>query len=95
MDGDKNLGTLFQSWTVWTGWGISVLILGAGVLGLVLSLASFVNMFRHVQEQDGSPKGMAIPVGHILAVIIAGMISVSGVWYGVMSLLWSPAGTAP
>ena len=92
MEDDKNLGTLFQSWTSWAGLGFSVLVLAASVLGLVLSLVSFINMFRHVRERGGDPTGAGFPVGHILAVMIAGLISVSGVVCGLASLLWSPMG---
>lgn len=84
---DKDLGDLFQAWTAWAGWAFSITILGLSVLGLVLSLTSFIRMAGHVRENGGSE----VPWGHIMAVMIAGLISVSGLVYGFASLLWNPA----
>lgn len=92
MESDKNLGDVFQAWTGWLGTAFSIVILGSAVLGLVLSLTSFVNMFKHVREHGGDPSGGGFPVGHMFAVAVAGMISVIGVIYGISSLAWSGAG---
>lgn len=92
MDQQQNdLGTMFQAWTQWAGLAFSVTVFFAATLGLILSLISFVNMFRHVRERSGDPGGSGVPFGHLLAVIIAGLISMSGLIFGMASLLWSPA----
>jgi hypothetical protein len=88
----KNLGDVFQEWTAWLGTAFSLVVLGAALIGLTLSLVSFVNMFRQVRERGADPTGGGFPLGHMFAVIVAGMISVSGVIYGLMSLVISPAG---
>ncbi len=85
---DSDLGDLFQAWTEWAGWAFSLTILGLSVIGLALSLTSFVRMYRHVQESGGMG-GVEVPWGHIMAVMIAGLISVSGLIFGMSSLLWS------
>ena len=41
---DSDLGDLFQAWTEWAGWASSPTILGLSVIGLALSLTSFVRM---------------------------------------------------
>lgn len=86
-DENRDLGDLFQAWTEWTGWGFSIAIIGLSVLGLFMSLTSFIRMAGHVQENGGDD----VPWGHVLAIMIAGLTSVSGLVYGLASLLWNPA----
>lgn len=83
----RDLGDLFQAWTEWTGWAFSLTILGLSVLGLAMSLTSFIRLAGHVREQGGDE----VPWGHIMAIMIAGLISVAGLIYGFASLLWVPA----
>lgn len=86
----STLADLFRAWTAWTGWAFSLTVIGLSVFGLALSLMSFIRMYRHVQESNGAPGGSGIPFGQIFAVLIAGLICVSGLVYGFSSLLWNP-----
>lgn len=83
----RDLGDVFQAGTAWIGLAFTVIIIGLSVLGLAMSLNSFIRMARHVRENGGED----VPWGHIMGVILAGLISVSGLIYGFASLLWSPA----
>ena len=87
MEEDRDLSDLFQAWTEWTGWAFSLTIIGLAVLGLAMSLTSFIRMARHVRENGGDD----VPWGHIMGVMLAGLISVAGLIYGFASLLWNPA----
>lgn len=90
MEEDRNLGTMFQAGTAWAGWAFSVTVIFLSVAGLLLSLQSFIRMYQHVRDNAGAGTGAEWPVGHIIAVILAGLLSVSGLILGFASLLWNP-----
>lgn len=90
MEEDRNLGDMFQAWTAWTGWAFSLTVIGLSVFGLALSLMSFIRMYQHVRDNSGAGTGAEFPIGHIIAVILAGLICVTGLVYGMASLLWNP-----
>jgi hypothetical protein len=84
----NTLGDLFQEWTDWTGLAFSVGLIACAVLGLALSLNAFIVLFRRVAE---NPAQVEVPWGPLAGIMLAGMVSVVGVFYGVASLFWSPA----
>ena len=90
MMGDEpralGLDRLFQIWTDQIVFIVDLAILGAGVLGLVLSLAAFVR--AHDAAQD--PSGNANPLYHMIAAGVGGFVSVSGVVWGLSSLIFLP-----
>lgn len=86
-DDTRTLADLFQAWTAWLGLAFSVAVIAFAVLGLALSLTSFVRMFNQMRERARDE----IPWGHMMGVVIAGFVSVMGLVYGLSSLLWSPA----
>lgn len=87
MAADTTLGDLFKSWTAAAALTFDLVILGAAVFGLVLSLMAFVAMYRRVVESNGE----VVPWGPMAGVAIAGLISVVGLIYGFSSLFWAPA----
>lgn len=90
----KDLGDLFIEWTGMTETLISVIIFGLGALGLAFSLMSFMNLYGAVKDSadQGMMSSQQSPVWHMLAIIVAGLVSVSGLIWGFSSLVFSSAG---
>lgn len=92
--GGKDLGDLFIEWTGMTETLISVVIFGLGALGLAFSLMSFMNLYGAVKDSadQGMMSNQQSPLWHMIAIIVAGLVSVSGLIWGFSSLVFSSAG---
>lgn len=90
---NQTLGDVFIAWTGMTETLITSVIIFLGLLGLVLSLISFVNLYGSIKESDqGMMQGEQSPAWHMLGIIVAGLVSVSGLIWGMSSLIFSSAG---
>lgn len=91
--GGKDLGDLFIEWTSMTETLISVVIFGLGALGLAFSLMSFMNLYGAVRDsaEQGMMSSQQSPLWHMIAIIVAGLVSVSGLIWGFSSLVFSSA----
>ena len=89
-ESSNDLGDMFIAWTAQTELLVLFAIFGLGALGLTFSLMSFMNLYGAVKDSDGSGRGgQQSPVFHMLAIIVAGFVSVSGLVWGGASLVFA------